>query len=34
MLPIEVEEKLVELLAVIYAKVPWGKRSVRCRVQG
>jgi hypothetical protein len=25
MLPIEVEEKLVELLAVIYARVPWGK---------
>jgi hypothetical protein len=25
MLPIEVEEKLVELLAIIYARVPWGK---------
>jgi hypothetical protein len=25
MLQSEVEEKLVELLAVIYAKVPWGK---------
>ena len=25
MLPIEVEEKVVDLLAVIYARVPWGK---------
>uniref|UniRef100_A0A7C5T0H4 Uncharacterized protein n=1 Tax=Thermocrinis ruber TaxID=75906 RepID=A0A7C5T0H4_9AQUI len=25
MLPSDVEEKLVELLAVIYAKIPWGK---------
>ncbi len=25
MLPTEVEEKVVDLLAVIYARVPWGK---------